>query len=140
MIGICVSADVYPFAYPISSHWIYALTFLHSALWIKARGSLVLVCCLIGLMEESPLSPCHYRLSLSSGSRFELLSADSSEYLLRIVALFLLRERMDQRQYLLTHYDQCLHLSKWGFFPCFQVVIQLFHLIICRNHRQRHLI
>ena len=54
MIGICVSADVYPFAYPISSHWIYALTFLHSALWIKARGSLVLVCCLIGLMEESP--------------------------------------------------------------------------------------
>ena len=91
MIGICVSADVYPFAYPISSQWIYDLTFLHSALWIKARGSLVLVCGLMGLMEESPLSPCHYRLSLSSGSRFELLSADSSEYLLRIVALFLLR-------------------------------------------------
>ena len=42
MIGNCASADVYPFAYPISSRWVYALTFLHSALWIKARGRLVL--------------------------------------------------------------------------------------------------
>lgn len=70
MIGNCASADVYPFAYPISSHWVYALTFLHSALWIKARGRLVLLCCLVGLMEDSSLSPCHYRLSLLSGSRF----------------------------------------------------------------------
>ena len=46
MIGNCASADVYPFAYPISSRWVYALTFLHSALWIKARGRLVLLCCL----------------------------------------------------------------------------------------------
>ena len=135
MIGKCVSADVYPFAYPISSHWVYALTFLHSALWIKARGRLVLKCCLVGLMESSSLSPCHYRLTLSSGSRFKLLPADISEHLLRIVALFLLRKRMDQRQYLLTHYDQRLHLSQGRFFPCFQVLVQLLHLIICRNHR-----
>lgn len=119
MIGNCASADGYPFAYPISSLWVYALTFLHSALWIKARGRLVLKCCLFGLMEVPSLSPCHYRLSLSSGSRFELLPADSSEYLLRIVTLFLLRKRMDQRQYLLAHYDQRLHLLQWGFFPCF---------------------
>ena len=57
-----LSADEYPYTYPISSRWVYALTFLHSALWIKARGRLVLECCLIGLMEESSLSPCHYRL------------------------------------------------------------------------------
>lgn len=49
MIGKCVSANGYPFAYPISSHWAYALTFLHSALCIKARGRLVLDCCLFGL-------------------------------------------------------------------------------------------
>ena len=70
MIGNCASADAYPFAYPISSHWVFALTFLHSALWIKARGRLVLRCCLIGLMEVYSLSPCHYRLNLSSGSCF----------------------------------------------------------------------
>ena len=140
MIGKCGPADVYPFAYPISSRWVYALTFLPSALWIKAQGRLVLLCCLIGLMEVSSLSPCHYRLSLSSGSRFELLPADISEYLLRIVALFLLRKRMDQRQYLLAHYDQRLHLSQGGFLSCFQVVVQLLHLIICRNHCQRHLV
>lgn len=97
-------ADVYPCAYPISSHWVFALTFLHSALWIKARGRLVLDCCLIGLMEDSSLSPCHYRLILLSGSLFHLLPADISEYFLRIVFLLLLCKRMDQRQYLLTHY------------------------------------
>ena len=42
MIAKCDPADAYPFAYPISSHWVLALTFLHSALWIKARGRLVL--------------------------------------------------------------------------------------------------
>lgn len=42
IIDNCDSADVYPFAYPISSHGVYALTFLPSALWIKARGRLVL--------------------------------------------------------------------------------------------------
>ena len=140
MIGKCDSADVYPFAYPISSLWVFALTFLHSALWIKAQGRLVLLCCLVGLMEDSSFSLCLYRLSLWSRNLFELLPADMPEYLLRFVALFLLRKRMDYRQYLLTHYNQCLHLSQWGFFPGFQVMVQLFHLIICRNHRQRHLV
>ena len=56
-----LSADEYPYTYPISSRWVYALTFLHSVLWIKARGRLVLECCLIGLMEESSLSPCLFR-------------------------------------------------------------------------------
>ena len=63
----------------------------------KARGRLVLSCCLIGLMEDSSLSPCHYRLILLSGSRFQLLPADLSEYFLRIVVFFLFRKRMDQR-------------------------------------------
>ena len=40
----------------------YALTFLHSVFWIKARGRLVLCCCLFGLMEVPSLSPYHYRL------------------------------------------------------------------------------
>ena len=54
-----------------------------------------------------------------------------------IVTLFLFRKRIDQRQYLFTHYDQSLHLSQRGFFPCFQVVVQLLHLIICCSHCQR---
>ena len=68
-VVVC-SADVYPYTYPTSSRWVLALTFLHSALWIKARGRLVLFCCLFGLMEESSLSPCHYRLPFFSGCRF----------------------------------------------------------------------
>ena len=68
MINRLFFADAYPYTYPTSSRWVHALTFLHSALWIKARGSLVLLCCLCGLMEGSSLSPCHYRLSLWSGS------------------------------------------------------------------------
>ena len=38
IIGECASADAYPFAYPISSHWVYALTFLHPAFMEKGTG------------------------------------------------------------------------------------------------------
>ena len=91
-------------------------------------------------MEDSSLSPCHYRLILFSCSRFQLLPADRSEDLPRIVVFFLFCKRMDQRQYLLADYDQCLHLPQRGFLPRFQVMIKLFHLVICRNHYQRHLV
>ena len=57
-----LQTDAYPYTYPISSRRVCALTFLHSVLWIKARGRLVLNCCLIGLMEVTSLSPRHYRL------------------------------------------------------------------------------
>lgn len=51
----------YPYTYPISSRWIYVLTFLHSVLWIKVQGRLLLSCCLIGLMEKFSLSLYLYR-------------------------------------------------------------------------------
>ena len=118
-----ISAAAYPYTYPISSRWVYALTFLHSALWIKARDRLVLNCCLFGLMEVSSLSPRHYRLPLFSGGSFQLLSADIPKYFVRIILLFLLCQRMDQRQYLLADNDKRLHLPQRGFLPRFQVMV-----------------
>ena len=39
--GSFVPAEDYPSADPISSHRIFVLTFLHSALWITVQGSFV---------------------------------------------------------------------------------------------------
>ena len=59
------SCYAYPRTYPISSRWVLdmlrALTFLHSVLWIKAQGRLVLNCCLNGLMEVSSFALCRYQ-------------------------------------------------------------------------------
>lgn len=123
MTDVLSSADLYPYTYPTSSRWVFALTFLPSALWIKARGRLVLSCCLFGLMEDPSLSPCHYRLSFFSGSCFKLFPADISEYFFRVVVFLFLGKRVDQRQYLFADYDQCLHLFQRIFLPRFQVMV-----------------
>ena len=46
----------YPYTYPISPRWVIALTFLHSALWIKAQADFCLFAASNGLMEATPLA------------------------------------------------------------------------------------
>ena len=60
---------------------------------------------------------------LLSGGRLELLPANISEYLIRIIVFLFLGKRMYDGEYLLADYYKCLHLTERILFPCLQVVI-----------------
>ena len=95
--------------YPISSRWVYALTFLRSAFMDKGTGQIYALVLPRWADGKSLLSPCPYRLFQLSGSYcFKLLFANSSEHFVRIILFFLFCKRVNQRQYLLADYNECL--------------------------------
>ena len=52
----------YPKTHPITTRWVYALTFLRSVLWIKAEIVFMLAALPLGLMGVGSLSPLYRRL------------------------------------------------------------------------------